>query len=70
MSSAGLLDPCSETSSACQAKTLSRGEAAAIISIVGGIPLDAPNAYSDDDQSIYQQAFNNFTLLWYASMFW
>jgi peptidoglycan hydrolase-like protein with peptidoglycan-binding domain len=59
LSSAGLLDPCSETSSACQAKTLSRGEAAAIISIVGGIPLDAPNAYSDDDQSIYQQAFNN-----------
>ena len=59
LSSAGLLDPCKETSTACQAKTLSRGEAAAIISIVGGIPLDAPNAYSDDDQSIYQQAFNN-----------
>ncbi len=30
-----------------------------MLSIVGGIPLDAPNAYSDDDQSIYQKAINN-----------
>ena len=26
--------------------------------VVGGVPLDAPNAYSDDDQSIFQQPIN------------
>ncbi len=58
LSKAGLLNVCSETSSACQAKTISREEAAAVVTVVGGVPLDAPNAYSDDDQSIYQQATN------------
>ena len=29
-----------------------------LLLVTGGIPLDAPNAYSDDDQSIYQQAIN------------
>ena len=58
LSKAGLLNICSETSSACQAKTLSREEAAAVVTVVGGVPLDAPNAYSDDDQSIYQKATN------------
>ena len=58
LSKAGLLNICNETSSACQAKTISREEAAAVVSVVGGVSLDAPNAYSDDDQSIYQQATN------------
>ena len=58
LSKAGLLNVCGETSSACQAKTLSREEAAAIVTVVGGVSLDAPNAYSDDDQSIYQKATN------------
>tara|TARA_B100002051_G_scaffold259825_1_gene279716 strand:- start:1869 stop:4832 length:2964 start_codon:yes stop_codon:yes gene_type:complete len=58
LSKAGLLNVCNETSSACQAKTISREEAAAVVSVVGGVSLDAPNAYSDDDQSIYQQATN------------
>ena len=58
LSKAGLLNTCGETSSACQAKTLSREEAAAVVTVVGGVPLDAPNAYSDDDQSIYQKATN------------
>lgn len=58
LSKAGLLNNCSETSSACQAKTLTREEASAVITIVGGLPLNSPNAYSDDDQSIYQQAIN------------
>ena len=52
------MNVCNETSSACQAKTISREEAAAVVSVVGGVSLDAPNAYSDDDQSIYQQATN------------
>ncbi len=58
LSKAGLLNVCNETSSACQAKTISREEAAAVAAVVGGVSLDAPNAYSDDDQSIYQQATN------------
>ena len=58
LSKAGLLNVCNETSSACQAKTLSREEAAAVVTVVGGVSLDAPNAYSDDDQSIYQKATN------------
>ena len=58
LSKAGLLNVCNQTSSACQAKTISREEAAAVAAVVGGVSLDAPNAYSDDDQSIYQQATN------------
>ena len=58
LSGAGLLNKCNETSSACQAKTLTREEAAAVVATIGGVPLDAPNAYSDDDQSIYQKAIN------------
>ena len=58
LSKAGLLNICNETSSACQAKTISREEAAAVVTVVGGVSLDAPNAYSDDDQSLYQQATN------------
>ena len=58
LSKAGLLNVCNETSSACQAKTISREEAAAVVVVVGGVSLDAPNAYSDDDQSFYQQATN------------
>ena len=58
LSKAGLLNKCSETSSACQAKILTREEAASIVAIVGGIPLDSPNAYSDDDTSLYQSAIN------------
>jgi len=58
LSKAGLLNVCNETSSACQAKTISREEAAAVVTVVGGVSLDAPNAYSDDDQSIYQKATN------------
>jgi len=58
LSNAGALNNCQETSTACQAKSLTREEAAAITSIVGGVQLDAPNAYSDDDQSIYQKAIN------------
>jgi len=58
LSGAGLLNNCNETSSACQAKTLTREEAAAIVATIGGVSLDAPNAYSDDDQSIYQKAIN------------
>ena len=41
-----------------QAKTLTREEAAAIVTVVGGVSQDSPNAYSDDDQSIYQSAIN------------
>ena len=52
------MNVCNETSSACQAKTISREEAAAVVTVVGGVSLDAPNAYSDDDQSLYQQATN------------
>ena len=58
LSKAGLLNNCNETSSACQAKTISREEAAAVVTVVGGVSLDAPNAYSDDDQSVYQKATN------------
>ena len=58
LSKAGLLNVCNETSSACQANTISREEAAAVVTVVGGVSLDAPNAYSDDDQSLYQQATN------------
>ena len=58
LSGAGLLNNCAETSSACQAKTLTREEAAAVVTVVGGVSLDAPNAYSDDDQSIFQKAIN------------
>ena len=59
LSKAGLLNACGETSTACQAKTITREEAAAVATIVGGVSLDAPNAYSDDDQSVYQKAINN-----------
>ena len=58
LSKSGLLNNCNETSSACQAKTITREEAAAIVVIAGQLPLDAPNAYSDDDQSVYQKAIN------------
>lgn len=58
LSKAGVLNSCSETSTACQAKSLTREEAAAMTAVVGGVPLDAPNAYSDDDQSIFQQPIN------------
>jgi len=58
LSKSGLLNPCNETSSACQAKTLTREEAAAIIVTAAQLPLDSPNAYSDDDQSPYQKAIN------------
>ena len=58
LSGAGLLNNCTETSSACQAKTMTREEAAAVVTVIGGISLDAPNAYSDDDQSIFQKAIN------------
>ena len=58
LSKAGLLNVCNETSTACQAKTISREEAAAVATVIGGVSLDAPNAYSDDDQSLYQQATN------------
>ena len=58
LSKSGLLNPCNETSSACQAKTLTREEAAAIVVIAAQLPLDSPNAYSDDDQSPYQKAIN------------
>ena len=58
LSKAGLLNKCSETSTACQAKILTREEAAAVAVIVGGLPLDSPNVYSDDDQSIYESAIN------------
>ena len=58
LSKAGLLNKCSQSSTACQNKTITREEAAAVVAVTGGIPLDAPNAYSDDDQSIYQQAIN------------
>ncbi len=59
LSKSGLLNKCTQTSSGCQAKTLTREEAAAVVVIVGGLPLDSPNAYSDDDQSIYQKAINS-----------
>lgn len=58
LSKAGLLDKCNQSSSACQNKTITREEAASVVAVTGGVPLDAPNAYSDDDQSIYQQAIN------------
>ena len=54
LSKAGLINKCLESSTACQAKILTREEAAAVVAVVGGIPLDSPNAYSDDDQSIYR----------------
>ena len=59
LSGSGLLNKCNETSSACQAKTLTREEAAAVVATIGGVSLDTPNAYSDDDQSIYQRAINS-----------
>ena len=58
LSGAGLLNPCSGNSSGCQAQTLTREEAAAIGVVIGGLPLESPNAYSDDDQSPYQGALN------------
>ena len=58
LSKAGLLNKCSETSTACQAKILTREEIAAVAAIVGGLPLDSPNIYSDDDESIYERAIN------------
>ena len=58
LAKAGLINKCDGNSSGCQAKTLTREEAAAIVTVIGGIPQDSPNAYSDDDQSIYQTAIN------------
>ena len=58
LAKAGIINKCDGNSSGCQAKTLTREEAAAIVTVVGGIPQDSPNAYSDDDQSIYQSAIN------------
>ena len=58
LAKAGVINKCDGNSSGCQAKTLTREEAAAIVTVVGGIPQDSPNAYSDDDQSIYQSAIN------------
>ena len=54
----GLLNKCEETATACQAKILTREEAAAISIITSQISLTHPNAYSDDDQSVYQSAIN------------
>ena len=58
LASSGLINKCEETATACQAKVLTREEAAAISVITGQISLTYPNAYSDDDQSIYQSAIN------------
>ena len=58
LAKSGTLYSCSETSTACQAKSISRAEAAAVTAVLGGVPLDAPNAYSDDDQNIFQQPLN------------
>ena len=58
LAKSGLINKCDGNSSGCQAKTLTREEAAAIITVIGGIPQDSPYAYSDDDQSIYQTAIN------------
>ena len=58
MAKGGLINECDGNSSGCQAKTLTREEAAAIVTVVGGVSQDSPNAYSDDDQSIYQSAIN------------
>ena len=58
LSTAGLLNKCTNNASACQAKIITREEAAAVVAIVGGLSLDSPNAYSDDDESIYQNAIN------------
>ncbi len=58
LAKAGLINKCDGNSSGCQAKTLTREEAAAVVTVIGGIPQDSPNAYSDDDQSIYQTAIN------------
>ena len=58
LSSSGVIARCDETASACQANILTREEAAAISIITSQIPLTSPNAYSDDDQSIYQSAIN------------
>ena len=58
MAKGGLINECDGNSSGCQAKSLTREEAAAIVTVVGGVSQDSPNAYSDDDQSIYQSAIN------------
>ena len=58
MSKSGTLYNCTETSTACQAKSITRAEAAAVANIAGGMPLDSPNAYSDDDQNIFQKPLN------------
>ena len=43
----------------CSIRSSSVEAAAAIVATIGGVSLDAPNAYSDDDQSIYQKAINS-----------
>ena len=58
LSNAGLINKCSNNASACQAKIITREEAAAVITVVGGFTLDKPNNYSDDDESIYEKAIN------------
>jgi len=58
LSKSGTLYNCTETSTACQAKSITRAEAAAVANIAGGMPLDSPNAYSDDDQNIFQKPLN------------
>ncbi len=58
LSKAGLLNKCNETSSACQAKTIQEKSSCCSSYCCWWIILDAPNAYSDDDQSIFQKATN------------
>ena len=49
---------CTESSSACQARAITREEVAAIVVTTSQLPLNSPNAYSDDDLSVYQMAIN------------
>ncbi|MDA2970293.1 MAG: peptidoglycan-binding protein, partial [Actinomycetota bacterium] len=58
LSNSGLLNLCIESSSACQAKAITREEVAAIVVTASQLPLTSPNAYSDDDLSVYQKAIN------------
>ena len=58
LSNSGLLNLCTESSSACQARAITREEVAAIVVTTSQLPLNSPNAYSDDDLSVYQKAIN------------
>ena len=44
MAKGGLINECDGNSSGCQAKTLTREEAAAKVRVVGGVSQDSPNA--------------------------